>query len=93
MTHFLVIFDRAEGRVLREEPFSDRSAALKARFEAERLHRESSDIEVVVLSANSADDLRRTHARYFQSAGELARGGLKYAEALEAQRRRVKSNC
>ena len=72
MKHFLVVFDRARGVVLREEAFEDHRAALKERFRTERLHPRESDIEVVVLSADSHESLRRTHARYFLTLSELA---------------------
>lgn len=71
MTYFLVVFDRDEGRVLKEVPFEDQGEALRERFRAERLHRHNRAIEVVVLGAASEADLRRTHARYFTSFGQL----------------------
>ncbi len=71
MQHFLVVFDRRQGRVLREEPFDDANEALKERFRTEKLNRSNADIEVVVLSAESPEALRRTHARYFMSLSEL----------------------
>ncbi len=76
MRHFLVVFDRIEGRVLRQEEYPERTGALRARFEAERLHRLNEAIEVVVLSASSSEDLRRTHRRYFERAAEIARSGV-----------------
>jgi hypothetical protein len=72
MKHFLVVFDRSRGVVLREEPFDDSAEALKERFRTEKLHRADPDIEVVVLSAASKEALRRTHARYFLTVSELA---------------------
>jgi len=93
MTHFLVIFDRATGRVLREESFEDRSKALEARFEAERLHRKSATIEIVVLSANSKEDLHRTHARYFRTVGELAQLGVDRAAAAQHAERQRTAEC
>lgn len=76
MKHFLVVFDRARGEVLREEEFLDRASALKARFTIERAEGVSANVEVVILGAESRQALRRTHARYFQTAGQLARSGL-----------------
>jgi len=71
VAHFLIVFDRAHGRLLREEVFEDNRDALQERFRAERLHR-ADDVEVVVLTADSEEALRRTHARYFNSLSELA---------------------
>lgn len=76
MKHFLLVFDRTEGRLYRLAEFATSSAALEARFEAERLHRGRPEVEVVVLTADSKADLKRTHARYFQNVGQLANRGL-----------------
>ncbi|MGA5301418.1 hypothetical protein ACPCHT_15915 [Nucisporomicrobium flavum] len=76
MKHYLVVFDRIRGEVLREEEFLDRASALRARFQTERADGVSADMEVVILGAESPEALRRTHARYFQTAGQLARAGL-----------------
>ncbi len=68
------MYDRLRGELLEEREFPDRSEALKARFAAEREGRPG-HIEIVALNADSPEAMRRTHARYFQSAGELTRGG------------------
>ncbi|MCU1588796.1 MAG: hypothetical protein JWP11_52 [Frankiales bacterium] len=70
--HFLIVFDRAGGRVLREREFEDHRTALVERFKAEKLHRANAEIEVVVLTAESKDALRRTHARYFKTLRDIA---------------------
>ena len=73
MAHFLVVFDRPKGTVLREDEYADVADALKERFRTEKLYRANPDIEVVVLSAASREALRRTHARYFMTVSEIAR--------------------
>ena len=72
MKSYLLVFDRLRGVLLEEREFDDRSEALKARFAAEREGRPA-HIEIVVLNADSPEAIRRTHARYFQSASEMAR--------------------
>lgn len=73
MVHYLLVYDRAEGRVLRERSFDSRVEALKARFQAERTYGDGrGNVEVVVLSARSKDDLLRTHSRYFLTLAELS---------------------
>jgi hypothetical protein len=72
LNHYLIVFDRAKGYVLRYEKFGSRDAAVEARFAAERTFRENRDIEVVVLGARSTDALARTHSRYFKGLGQLA---------------------
>ncbi|MDT0491296.1 hypothetical protein RM717_12325 [Streptomyces griseus] len=72
MVNVLVVYDRAAGQLLSEQHFDHRRDALAARFRVERKHRGRSDIEVVVLAANTRADLLKTHARYFLSLDELA---------------------
>lgn len=72
MNHYLVVFDRSKGEVLRHKRYDDRNDALAARFAAEREHSGDPEIEVVVLGARSWDDVKRTHGRYFKGFGQLA---------------------
>jgi hypothetical protein len=73
VTYTLLVYDRAEARLISEESFGNRTEALRARFRTEsdgdglNLNR-----EVVVLSSSSRDDLMRTHSRYFRGLQELA---------------------
>jgi hypothetical protein len=72
MNYYLVVYDHESGKV-RVEDFGDASdAALARRFELERRLRDETRKEVVVLSAESRDALKRTHARYFKNVRELA---------------------
>lgn len=71
--HFLLVYDRAAGRLLHEQTFERRAEALRARFAQERELRGTGDnLEIVVIDAHSREDLMRTHARYFLSLEELA---------------------
>lgn len=72
MAHFLLVYDRATGQLVRQATFGDGSSALTARFEAEAEFAGRPEIEIVALSAASEEDLRRTHARYYLSLDELA---------------------
>jgi len=73
MRYFLLVFDRAAGRLVDEVKEFDSSAdALGARFEREQAERGNASIEVVVLGAENRRALEATHARYFGAAGELA---------------------
>jgi hypothetical protein len=76
VNHYLIVFDRSRSAILRYEAFSTQQAALQARFEAERELGHNSDIEVVVLGANSPEALRRTHSRYFRGLKQLFDSGL-----------------
>ena len=57
---------------MRSAEFATGSEAIKARFAAEREYANQFAVEVVVLGADSWDDLKRTHSRYFSSPSGLA---------------------
>ena len=76
MNHYLIVFDRTAGRVLRDDAYTDRHEALRERFKAERAYQGDDDIEVVVLAADSRDALTKTHARYFKPLKSLLQGAL-----------------
>jgi hypothetical protein len=86
VSHFLLVFDRPHSRLLREDPYQDHREALVARFKAERLYRHNPDVEIVVLSAESSEDLRRTHSRYFQSTSALASPSSRKTTQVRAAR-------
>lgn len=72
MVHVVLVYQRETGRLHVEETFDDSHAAMRRRFELERLP-EYADMEIVVLSADSEATLRKTHGRYFFTMEELLR--------------------
>jgi len=72
VSHFVVVYDRASGSLIRLDRFAGGSEALEARFRAEAEFRGRPDVEVVALAAESEEELRRTHGRYFLGLDELA---------------------
>lgn len=84
MKHYLVVFNRGSGSIVRFKEFSQANDALTARFDAEAEFVEDADIEVVVLGAGSKEDLQRTHTRYFQGAREMAGTALGKLRKYEA---------
>lgn len=73
MTLFLLHFNRRTRQVLVEQ-MEDEDQALARLAVAEREARNDSTLEVVLLSAADEADLRKTHARYFESFDELLAG-------------------
>jgi hypothetical protein len=71
MKHFLIVFDRSKGAIIRHRPYPGRVEALEARFAAEREFRDDPNIEVVVLGGSSWAAVQKTHARYFKRLGQL----------------------
>jgi hypothetical protein len=84
VNHYLMVFDRVEGRVLRLAHCENAVLAMRARFEAERSYGAAKNIEIVVLGAQSEAELRETHARYFEDAGQLTMTGLSRADRVAA---------
>jgi hypothetical protein len=76
VTHFLLVYDQAAGRVLFIEAYADadRSVALDKRFALEREHADDPNLEIIVLSAPDRAAVEATHARYFKDVQELASG-------------------
>lgn len=72
MPNFLLVFNRRTGErpVFREYALS--GDAIHARFEMEHEYRAQPDVEVVVLTARSEEEIRATHRRYFESAQDMA---------------------
>lgn len=64
--HFLIVFD-GERQQLVGPPrvFEDYAEAADAYSEVEREHRDEPRIEVVLVSADSLETIRRTHGNYF----------------------------
>jgi hypothetical protein len=71
VAHFLLVYDRNAGRLIRTERFDADSEALQARFDAEREFRGRPEVEIVALTAESEEDLLRTHGRYFLGLSQL----------------------
>jgi hypothetical protein len=65
--HFLVIYDTAAGRAEVQQFGTDYDKALRAYDEAEQGARGRSDVDVVLLSADSLNTIKRTHSSYFQT--------------------------
>lgn len=71
---FLIEYNRSEGRIVTFQTFdvSRKREAEQKRFGIElELNREGINHEVVLLTAESEDELRRTHRRYFENVQQL----------------------
>ena len=74
MKYFLLVYDRGIQKIIegpRPYAFEERDAALADRERAISDNIVNPNIEVVLLGADSIDELRKTHARYFQTSDEI----------------------
>ena len=68
MNYYLLIYDRKEGKLIKEpKEYSSeqRQEAWKDRLDFEIKNQEEDHIESVVFGAKSLEDLKKTHGRYF----------------------------
>jgi hypothetical protein len=75
--YFLLVYDQLKGKILELQEFQahERLAALQARFEREVKTLGQAHLEVILLGAESAESLKKTHARYFQSPSQIIGSG------------------
>ena len=66
INHFLVTRDVASGRTTVKEFGTDYEAAQAAYSAAEREAAVQQDVDVVLLSADSLETIKRTHSSYFE---------------------------
>lgn len=72
INHFLVVYNIPHG-VAHIQPFGgDYEAAVSAYSAAEDMHRDDSDIEVVLLGSDTVETLERTHSSYFELSDKHA---------------------
>jgi len=72
VAHFLLVYDRDAGKLVRQEQYATSDGAMRARFTAEAEFSGKPEIEIVALVAESEAAARVTHGRYFLGLTELA---------------------
>ncbi len=65
--HFLIMYDVKAGHANVQEFGEDYNAAMNAYEDLEQERRESADYDVVLLSADSLETIKRTHSSYFET--------------------------
>lgn len=67
--HFILVFDRREGRLLQQIPFGSRRAAAVAKYEEiEDEYQESPHMDIVLVGSDSIETVKITHANYFDGS-------------------------
>jgi hypothetical protein len=75
VVHVLLVYRRLDGSLLHERCYTDaeRDDAWQARRELVSKYVHDRDVEVVLLSAASLEEIMRTHSRYFRTVAEVIR--------------------
>lgn len=69
--HFILVFDRHEGRLVRQAEFGTRAQEALAEYEAlEELYRDSPHMDIVLVGSDSIETVRVTHANYFEGTAQ-----------------------
>lgn len=63
--HFLVIYDPASGKTEVQDFGADYDAAQTVYAEAEQANGVETELDIVLLSADSLETIRQTHSSYF----------------------------
>lgn len=67
--HFLLVYDRANGRQLSVEEFgSNVEASLERYLEVEREYADNPRMDIVLVGSDSLETVKITHASYFADA-------------------------
>jgi hypothetical protein len=83
MIDVVIAYDRSSASVIDQRVYTDESAtAFRMRLELERRYRTQGNVEVVLLSATNIDDLKISHARYFDPTSIRADSLKKVSERL-----------
>jgi hypothetical protein len=69
LKHFLLVYDLAAQRLVKQQEFSDGDEAAVAYADLEREFKGSQDLEIVLVGADSIETIMRTHAHYFDAVG------------------------
>ncbi len=66
--HFLLVYDLRLQRLVSTKRFSDPAEATAAYAECEAQHRGNSDVEIVLVGADSLETIKQTHGHYFDGS-------------------------
>lgn len=67
LVHFLLAYDRNQGKLIKQQPYSDSDEAVTAYGELEREYRDAKHVEIVLVGADSLQTVMLTHGNYFDA--------------------------
>ena len=69
LMHYLLVYDHRARMLIGHTLYTDGDEAVEAYSALEQEHRDDKGLEIVLVSAESLDIIRRTHGHYFAEAG------------------------
>lgn len=70
MIHFLLVYDYAQDKLLREEVYLDAKEAADAYSKAEKDLHGREELEIVLVGSDSINTIHRTHGHYFKEGAQ-----------------------
>lgn len=70
IVHFLLVYDHKQQRLVSRRQFTNGTTAASAYAAFEAEHRDDANLEIVLVSADSLQTIRKTHGHYFRSNEE-----------------------
>jgi hypothetical protein len=67
LIHFLLVYDLQLQRLVSKDEFTDATKAAAEYARLEEKHRGNSDLEIVLVGADSLESLKTTHGHYFDA--------------------------
>jgi hypothetical protein len=65
--HFLLVYDRQQGKLVVQCPYSDSNEAVRAYEKMEEKYRDEKSMEIVLVGADSIETVMLTHGNYFDA--------------------------
>ena len=73
LIHFLLVYDLSQQVLVSQAEYRDPDAAVAAYAELEAKHRQDTNVEIVLVGADSIETIMQTHGHYFgRAASEKA---------------------
>jgi hypothetical protein len=76
LEHFLLLYDRAAGKVQIRGVFTDAAEAAAAYEQLEREHKNDQNLEIVLVGSDSIETVKLTHGNYFKRGRGIPFPGL-----------------
>jgi hypothetical protein len=73
--HYIVVFRPEDKDIAMQWDFADSAQAHACFSRAEEQYRDQDELQVVMFSASSFDNVRRTHPHYFKAQDDRSEGG------------------
>lgn len=67
IVHFLLVYDRQQGKLVVQRPYTDPHEAVQAYEAMEKQHRDDRHMEIVLVGADSLETIMLTHGNYFDA--------------------------